>query len=80
MGEAPGFEGEVGLVGTPLGFEPGFGLFGFAFGLFGFEFGLFELSGFVEGCVVLPGVFGLVGFDPGAALPVGGGVVLPVGG
>jgi hypothetical protein len=80
LGDVPGFEGELGFVGIPLGFEPGFGLFGFASGLFGFEFGLFELSGFGEGCAVLPGVFGLAGLDPGAAFPVGGGVVLPVGG
>jgi hypothetical protein len=38
-----------GVVGVPLGFVPGFGLFGFVLG----------------GCVVLFGVFGLVGFDPG---------------
>jgi len=76
----PGVEGEFGEVGTPLGFEPGLGLFGVVFGLFGFEFGLFELSGFVEGCAVLLGEFGFAGLDPGAAFPVGGVVVLPVGG
>jgi hypothetical protein len=76
----PGVEGEFGAVGTPLGFEPGFGLFGVALGLFGFEFGLFELSGFVEGCAVLLGVFGLDGLDPGAAFPVGGGAGFAVGG
>jgi len=67
----PGFEGEPGVFGFPLGLV--LGLSGFAFGLFGFV---------VEGCV--PGAFGLVGFDPGAVEgavePVGGGVVLPVGG
>ena len=67
----PGFEGEPGVLGFPLGLV--LGLLGFAFGLFGFV---------VEGCV--PGAFGLVGFDPGAVEgavePVGGGVVLPVGG
>jgi hypothetical protein len=85
--EVPGFEpgfAVPGLVDPPLGADPGFvdepGLVapgfvpGFApvFGLFGFV---------VEGCV--PGVFGFVGFDPGAVLlpePVGGGVVLLVGG
>ncbi|MGA7400221.1 MAG: hypothetical protein WBW38_09380 [Candidatus Sulfotelmatobacter sp.] len=70
--EVPGFV-DPGLLGAPFGFVPGFGLLGFAFGLFGFV---------VEGCV--PGAFGLVGFDPGAVEgavePVGGGVVLPVGG
>ncbi len=66
----PGFEGEPGVFGFPLGLV--LGLSRFAFGLFGFV---------VEGWVP---AFGLVGFDPGAVEgavePVGGGVVLPVGG
>ena len=70
--EVPGFV-DPGAVGAPFGFVPGFGLLGLAFGLFG---------SVVEGCV--PGVLGLVGFDPGAVEgavePVGGGVVLAVGG
>ncbi len=67
----PGFEGDPGVLGFAFGLV--LGLSGFAFGLFGFG---------EEGCV--PGVFGFVGFDPGsvegAVEPVGGGVVLPVGG
>lgn len=75
-----GFEGDPGVV------EPGvFGLFGLVapgvFGLFGFVApGVFGLFGFVA-----PGSFGLLefgllGFDPGVAFPVGGSAVLPVGG
>ena len=67
----PGFVGDPGALGFPLGFV--LGLSGLAFGLFG---------SVGEGCV--PGAFGLVGCDPGAVEggvePVGGGVVLPVGG
>lgn len=67
----PGFEGDPGVLGFPLGLV--LGLSGFAFGLFG---------SVVEGRV--PGALGLVGFEPGAVEgavePVGGGVVLPVGG
>ena len=58
-----------GVVGVPLGLVPGVVPFGFVVG----------------GCVVLLGVLGFVGFDPGSlgdgvAEPVGGAVVLPVGG
>jgi len=66
FGEAPGFEGDPGVVGVLLGLVLGFGLV------------VDGLSGLVEGCV--PAGFGLVGFDPGVAEPVGGAVVLPVGG
>ncbi|MGB9364169.1 MAG: hypothetical protein WCA99_21365, partial [Candidatus Sulfotelmatobacter sp.] len=71
FGAAPGFEGDRGVVCVPLGFVLGFGLFGLAFGLLGFV---------VDGCE--PGAFGLPGVAPGFSLPdpVGGGVVLPVGG
>ena len=69
FGVVPGFEGDGGMVppfGLSLGIVPVFGLFGLAAG----------------GCAVLP--LGLVGFDPGCAEggvdPVGGAVVLPVGG
>ena len=56
-------------LGDPLGLVPGVVLSGFVVG----------------GWVVLLGVLGLVGFDPGSlgegvAEPVGGAPVLPVGG
>lgn len=55
--------------GDPLGVVPG------VFGLFGFT---------VEGCVLLPGVGGVIEFEPGIADggedPVGGGVAVLVGG
>jgi GLTT repeat (6 copies) len=83
LGVVPGFVDDPGLVEPGL-VEPGLVAPGLVapglvapglapvFGLFGFV---------VEGCVL--GVFGFVGFDPGAVLlpePVGGGVVLLVGG
>ena len=73
FGDAPGFEGDPGVVGVPLGLVLGFGLLGFAFGLFGFV---------VEGCELSPGAFGSLGVAPGFSLPepVGGWVVPPVGG
>jgi hypothetical protein len=63
FGDVPGFEGEPGVVGLVFGVVPGVVPFGFV----------------VDGCVGLPGVFGLPGV-PDPALPVGGAVVLPVGG
>ena len=50
--------------------------------------GVLEVFGFtVDGCVLLPGVAGLVEFEPGTVdeepgveVPVGGGVEVPVGG
>jgi hypothetical protein len=76
FGVVPGFEGEDGIVppfGLSLGIVPVFGLLGFGVG------GL-VVDGEVDGCDGL----GLVGFEPGAveggAEPVGGAVVLPVGG
>ena len=79
--EVPGLEPGLEVPGfVEPGFEGDPGVFGFVLGLSGFAFGLF--GSVVEGC--LPGAFGLVGFDPGAVEgavePVGGGVVLPVGG
>jgi hypothetical protein len=64
FGEAPGLEGDPGVVGLLLGLVLGFG-----FGLFGLV---------VEGCV-LPFGFA-PGSVFGAVEPVGGAVVLPVGG
>jgi len=87
----PGFEGFEPGFDIP-GFEPGFDVpgldpFGVAPGLVdepgvvGVVFGVVPgvvLFGFVvEGCADVPG---FVGFEPGAALPVGGAVALPVGG
>lgn len=77
-GLEPGFE-LLGFVDPPLGAP---GVFGFTLG-FGFGFVLLGALGFdVE---LPPGALGFVGFDPGAVfapgvLPVGGAVVLPVGG
>lgn len=78
FGVVPGFEGEDGMVppfGLSLGIVPVLGLLGFVVG------GL-VVDGEVEGCDEPR--FGLVGFEPGAvegaADPVGGAVVLPVGG
>lgn len=87
--DVPGFEPGFGVPGfvepgfVEPGFaEPGFAESGLAAPLFGFEGDPGSLApgvlGFVFG-LVAPGVFGLVGFDPGA-LPVGGVPVLPVGG
>ncbi|MFZ0321104.1 MAG: hypothetical protein WAL56_18395 [Candidatus Sulfotelmatobacter sp.] len=74
FGVVPGFDGDDGMVppfGLSLGIVPVLGLLGFVFG------GLV-----VEGDDGL--AFGFVGFDPGCAEggvePVGGAVVLPVGG
>lgn len=79
--EVPGFDPGLlvpGLVDPPLG-DPG--VVGV---LFGFVPGVVLLGEVLGGWVVLFGVFGLVGFEPGAVLldcdPVGGAVVLPVGG
>jgi hypothetical protein len=82
--EVPGFDPGFefwGFVDPPFGAP---GLVGFTFG-FGFGFG-FVLLGALGFDVELPaGALGFVGFDPGAVfapgvLPVGGAVVLPVGG
>jgi hypothetical protein len=78
FGVVPGFECVDGMVppfGLSLGMVP-------VLGLFGLVAGGFVGDGFVGGSAVLP--LGLVGFDPGAVDgavdPVGGVVVLPVGG
>jgi hypothetical protein len=67
FGDAPGLEGEPGVVGLALGLVLGFG-----FGLFGFVVDgwalPFGFDGFAPGSVL------------GAVEPVGGAVVLPVGG
>jgi hypothetical protein len=66
FGDAPGLEGDPGVVGLALGLVLGFG-----FGLFGFVDGWalpFGFDGFAPGSVF------------GAVEPVGGAVVLPVGG
>ena len=75
FGDAPGLEGEPGLVGLALGLVLGFG-----FGLFGFVVDgwavPFGFDGFAPGSV-----FGTVEPVGGAVvLPVGGCAVLPVGG
>lgn len=84
---------EPGLVEPGL-VVPGFVEFGFvdpgladpgAVGLaFGVVPGVVLFGDVVGGCVVLFGVLGFVGLDPGVlgdgVAPVGGGVVLPVGG
>ncbi|MGA9507445.1 MAG: hypothetical protein WBV55_02245 [Candidatus Sulfotelmatobacter sp.] len=67
FGDAPGFEGDPGLVGVALGLVLGLGL-----GLFGFV---------VDGCELPFGFDGFApGSVFGAVEPVGGAVVLPVGG
>ena len=84
FGVVPGFEGVDGMVppfGLSLGMVPVLGLFGLVVG--GVVGDGVVGDGVVDGgSVVLP--LGLVGFDPGAAEgavdPVGGVVVLPVGG
>ena len=65
FGDAPGLEGEPGVVGVALGLVLGFGLFGFGVDGWALPFGF---DGFAPGSVF------------GAAEPVGGAVVLPVGG
>lgn len=74
LGVVLGSDGDDGIVppfGLSLGMVPVFGLLGLVEGGF-----------VVEGAAAPP--FGFVGFDPGCAEggvdPVGGGVVLPVGG
>jgi hypothetical protein len=69
FGVVPGFDGDDGIVppfGLSLGIVPVLGLLGFAVGGFVVELPLFGF-GFVPGCV-------------GVVEPVGGAVVLPVGG
>ena len=91
--DVPGFEPGFGLLGLEPGFEfcgfvdpplgaPGVVGFTLRFG-FGFGFVLLGALGFVV--ELPPGALGFVGFDPGVVfapgvLPVGGAVVLPVGG
>jgi hypothetical protein len=65
FGDAPGLEGEPGVVGVALGLVLGFGLFGFGVDGWAVPFGF---EGFASGSVF------------GAVEPVGGAVVLPVGG
>jgi hypothetical protein len=78
----PGFV-EPGLV-EPGFVEPGVADPGAVGLVFGVVPGVVLFGDVVGGCVVLFGVFGFVGFDPGAleggVAPVGGAVVLPVGG
>jgi GLTT repeat (6 copies) len=94
--DMPGFEPGLGVPGLvepglvePGLLEPGFvepglvdpGAVGLAFGVVP---GVVLFGDVVGGCVVLFGVLGFVGFDPGVlgdgVAPVGGAVVLPVGG
>lgn len=92
----PGFDPGFVVPGfvEPGLFEPGFVEFGFvepgladpgAVGLvFGVVPGVVSFGDVGGGCVVLFGVLGFVGLDPGVlgegVAPVGGAVVLPVGG